>query len=227
MAGALDLRAAGHRRKKRTCKTMTKTASLIVAVAAILVGYGHAAYADIASGRAAFDAGHYNLARREFEQAIAQGNYEGRYWIARLYDLGYGVARNPERAFRMMKEAAQKGVVLAERRLGEMYRDGYGVLQDYPRARTWLDAAATDGDMVAQRELGKLYAGATDVPADPIRAYAWYDVAARSGDEAAIDRRAKLAKSMSPDDIKVANALARSFAATIALRSGASGASDQ
>jgi len=204
---------------------MTKTASLIVAIAAMFVG--HAAYADIANGRAALDAGHYSLARREFEQAIAQGNYEGRYWIARLYDLGYGVKRDPERAFGMMKEAAEKGVILAERRLGEMYRDGYGVLQDYPNARTWLDAAATDGDVVAQRELGKLYSGATDIPADPMRAYAWFDVAARSGDRAAIDRRAKLAKSMSPDDIKVAGALARSFAATVALRSGPSGASDQ
>jgi TPR repeat protein len=203
---------------------MTKTASLIVALATILVGYTHAAYADITKGRAALEAGNYSLARREFERSIKQGDYEGRYWIARLYDLGYGVKRDPERAFKMMKEAAEKGVVLAERRLGEMYRDGYGVLQDYPSARTWLDAAATDGDIVAQRELGKLYASTTDIPADPIRAYAWLDVAARSGDQAAIDRRAKLAKSMSPDDIKVANDLARRFAATIASRSGASGA---
>lgn len=206
---------------------MTKTASVIVAVAAMLVGYTHAAYADISSGRAALEAGNYSLARREFEQAIAQGNYEGQYWIARLYDLGYGVKRDPERAFKMMKDAAEKGVILAERRLGEMYRDGYGVLQNYPNARMWLDAAATDGDVVAQRELGKLYAGATDIPADPIRAYAWLDVAGRSGDQAAIDQRAKLAKSMSPDDIKVADALAGSFAATIAMRSGPSGASDQ
>lgn len=203
---------------------MTKRISLIVitAIAAMLVGYTQAAFADIATGRAALQAGDYAVAKREFEAAVSRGNYEGQYWIGRLYDLGYGVTRDPERAFKMTKTAAEHGVILAERRLGEMFRDGYGVVQDYPQARIWLDAAATDGDMVAQRELGKLFARATDIPADPLRAYAWLDIAARNGDEAAIDRRAKLAKSMTADDIKVANDLARSFAVTIATPAGKS-----
>jgi uncharacterized protein len=195
----------------------------LVAIAAMLVGYAQASLADVADGRAALDAGNYAVAKREFEAAISRGDIEGRYWIGRLYDLGYGVKRDPERAFKMIREAAEQGVVIAERRLGEMYRDGYGTLQNYSKGRKWLDAAATDGDIVAQRELGELFADTTDIPADPIRAYAWLDVAGRSGDQAAVDRRGKLAKSMASDDIRIADDLARSFASTIATRSRISG----
>jgi TPR repeat protein len=184
----------------------------------MLVAYTHPVYADMAKGRAALEAGNYQMARREFKEAVSRGNYEGQYWIGLLYQYGYGVARDPQRAFKMTKDAAEHGVLLAERRLGEMYRDGYGVIQDYAKARKWLDEAATDGDVLAQRELGELYARATDIPADPARAYAWFDIAARSGDQSAIDRRAKLAKSMKPDDIKVATDLAHDFAATISVR---------
>lgn len=206
---------------------MTKTTSLIVAVAALFFGCTHTVYADIATGRSALEAGKYQVAKRAFEEAVTRGNYEGRYWIGLLYEYGYGVARDPQRAFKMTREAAAHGVVLAERRLGEMYRDGFGVLQDYAKARKWLDEAATDGDGLAQRELGALYARPTDIPADAMRAYAWFDIAARSGDQAAIDRRAKLAKSMAPDEVKVANELARRFAATIATRSGTAGDTKQ
>jgi TPR repeat protein len=151
----------------------------------------------------------------QLQSTSPKGAAVTKYWIGYMYDTGAGLPHDPAEAFKMIQAAAKKGVVPAERRLGEMYRDGNGAIQDYIRARHWLDVAATDGDVIAQRELGMLYANGTGVRRNPIRGYAWLDIAASGDDKLAIDKRDKLAKSMSPGDVNIANQLARAFNAMI------------
>jgi len=185
----------------------------------ILVSIGSQnALAGVKEGRQALAAKHYKIARMEFTAAARKGEPGANYWLGHLYDRGIGVGYDAVKAFKLIRKAALNDVILAERRLGELYRDGRGVIQSRARARQWFDIAATDGDVAAQREMGLIYADGIGVLPDKIRAYAWFDIAARQGDVDSTRRRNKLAKTLSSDDIRIANALARRIARTIAKR---------
>lgn len=101
------------------------------------------------------------------------------------------LAREPgdsEEAATWLRAAAERGLVVAQRRLGEMYREGRCVPVDPRLAACWLERAASAGDGRAALELARLLRRGEVVADDP---KAWLgrleQAAARGVDEAAIE----------------------------------------
>jgi hypothetical protein len=102
-------------------------------------------------------------------------------------------ARHPEVAFRYFQKAADSGVLLAMRKLGNYYEIGKGVNQSAQSAMNWYERAAQGGDFVAMYLAGMLYeTGGADLAPDLKRAIEWYRTAGRAGFGDASDRLMKL-----------------------------------
>ena len=81
---------------------------------------------------------------------------ESLYTLGLKYLDGHGVKKNAAKAYRLFKQAANRGYPRAEYQLGIMYRDGNGVARDKKEALKWFRLAAAWGDTDAQRALSKL-----------------------------------------------------------------------
>ncbi len=81
---------------------------------------------------------------------------ESLYTLGLKYLDGHGVKKNTAKAYRLFKQAANRGYPRAEYQLGILYRDGNGVARDKKEALKWFRLAAAWGDTDAQRALSKL-----------------------------------------------------------------------
>jgi TPR repeat protein len=114
-------------------------------------------------------------------------------------------------AFKLWRPLADKGDARAQSSLGSMYISGRGVTQDYAKAARWYRKAADQGDVEAQNNLGVLFYNGQGVSKDYIQAYKWFDIVASTGNEQAGGNRDIVAKRMTPDQITVAQKLAREW----------------
>jgi uncharacterized protein len=155
-----------------------------LAVAATIFPMLHRADAQSALevGVAAFDADHFDAARRILLPLARSGNSAAESLLADMDENGLGQPRDMKAAIGWYTKAGQADSVTAERRLGQLYLSGQGILQDVDEARIWLSRAAEQGDPVSQRLLGEIYAKGLGVQKDPTLAYAWLDIAASRGD---------------------------------------------
>ncbi len=119
-------------------------------------------------------------------------------------------AGNYEDALRHFRMAATRGHVRvgAQHNLGVMYDNGVGVPEDDATAVTWFRRAAEGGYIKSQSNLGLMYANGEGVPRDDVKAYLWFDVAGRRGNPVAARNRDTLARSMKPEQVETAQALA-------------------
>jgi len=139
------------------------------------------------------------------------GNARAQYWLADMYEFGYGVPKDIPEALNWMKKAADQGLATAQGRLGEIYFAGNETIQDFKAAREWLQKAADQKNAVAQRRLGQMEEQGLGAPADPVRAYALYEQAILDGDGYAVRLRDDLLKRLSPAQVTEAQALAKTL----------------
>src|SRR5690606_17724572 len=76
------------------------------------------------------------------------------------------------------ERAAEKGLALAQYRIGNMYEKGVGVERNLNKAKTWYKAAASQGNLTAMHNLGVLYAMGTEGVSDHRSAVRWFTEAA-------------------------------------------------
>jgi TPR repeat protein len=62
-----------------------------MAVFVFVVVLATSARADVADGKAAFEAGNWDVALAEIKGPAAAGDAEAQYWMGRLYEKGLGV----------------------------------------------------------------------------------------------------------------------------------------
>lgn len=89
--------------------------------------------------------------------------------------------KNFEKAFKLFKEAAEKGNAIALDSLGRMYEHGEGVTQDYAEAVKWYCKAANQGYAVAKNHVGIMYHNGNGVTQDYVEAMKWFRKAADQG----------------------------------------------
>jgi hypothetical protein len=89
-----------------------------------------------------------------------------------------------------------------------MYQSGQGVTQNYSSAVFWYNKSAEQGLAVAQANLGVLYAFGKGVSQNYVQSYKWLDLASAANITAAQRNRDKIAKMMSPTQIKEGKKLA-------------------
>ena len=110
--------------------------------------------ADSQKGVAAYNAGDYATALREWTSLAKQGNASAQFFLGYMYGNGEGVAQDDKTAVKWWTLAAEQGNAFAQYNLGLMYDEGKGVLQDYVRAHMWWNIAASNGIESAAKNRG-------------------------------------------------------------------------
>ena len=141
--------------------------------------------ARLAAAMDAFQQKDFDSARSLWTDLAGQNNAEAQHRLGMLYDKGYGVTRNPERAAAWYRRAAMQDHAKAQTNLGAMYARGEGVAKDYNTAFDLMQRAASQGLAQAQHNLGMMYAGGNGVRMNYLQAYMWFSLAAAQGNEEA------------------------------------------
>lgn len=92
-----------------------------------------------------------------------------------------GVKRDPAKAVRWCRMAAEQGNAGAQFTLGRCYETSDGVEKDAAEAVKWYRAAAEQGLVDAQLELARCYETGVGVAKDGVEAANWYGKAAEQG----------------------------------------------
>ena len=152
-----------------------------------------------------------------YKLAAEAGDAKAQFNLGVMYDEGKGIPQDDAEAVKWYRLAAEAGIAGAQCRLGRMYDFGEGVPQNYTEAMKWYRLAAEAGMEAAQFNLGDMYANgvAGVVPHDNRLAYMWYNIAAAQGKKTisavAEERRVKLAKHMTPEQITEAESMAKEW----------------
>jgi TPR repeat protein len=150
----------------------------------------------------------FREAARWYLKLAQQGDVRAQTTLGLMYARGYGVEKDPAAAHRWWSFAAAANDPGAQFNLGLSYASGDGVTQDFARAAQWYDKAAQRTHVQAQFNLGMLYFEGKGVVKDPLRAYFWVKVAALQGDDLAQGALEEVARGMSADQVRQAEAQA-------------------
>ncbi len=101
--------------------------SLLRALLASTLLFAPALHAGLDEGLAAYKAGDYASALREFRPLAEQGNASAQYNLGFMYDIGRGVPQDYKQAVTWYRKAAEQGNAGAQNHLGTMYEHGEGV----------------------------------------------------------------------------------------------------
>jgi localization factor PodJL len=100
-----------------------------------------------------------------------------------LHDYALELLQSGEktRAVQMLKDAASRGLVMAEYRLAKLYERGEGVPRDIAAARSWTEKAAIGGNRLAMHDLAVFYAEGDAGPQSYAAAVEWFRAASDLG----------------------------------------------
>jgi TPR repeat protein len=144
------------------------------------VGGAHSTATGIELGEAAFEAGNFALALKEFKREAERGNCEGYVALGIMHAMGHGVPQSNKEAAMWFRKGAEQGHVESQYRLGMTYKDGGdGVPQDYKQAAAWCLLAADQGFAQAQFAMGFFYKIGKGVPQSDEQAVFWFRKAAK------------------------------------------------
>jgi localization factor PodJL len=111
------------------------------------------------------------------EQAVRDGD------PVALHDYAIELLQSGEktRGVQLLREAAGRGLVMAEYRLAKLYERGEGVPRDIAAARSWTEKAAIGGNRLAMHDLAVFYAEGDAGPQSYAAAVEWFRAASDLG----------------------------------------------
>ena len=149
--------------------------------------------AQFQKGLAQLQAGQMEEGARLIRLAANRNQPAAQYRLAKLYESGTGIGKDPITARELIERAARGGNRIAMHDLGNYHAYGQGGLQqDIAAALDWFTKAAERGVVDSQFNVAFLREGNEGIPADIETSLFWYYVAARQGDQGAPDRIAAL-----------------------------------
>jgi localization factor PodJL len=100
-----------------------------------------------------------------------------------LHDQAVELLKGPDkaRAVGLLKEAAAKGLVMAQYRLAKLYEKGEGAPRDMAASRKWTEQAAIGGNIKAMHDLAVFYAEGDAGPQSYAAAVEWFRQASDLG----------------------------------------------
>jgi len=132
--------------------------------------------ADLESAKRAYQDKDYAKALKELTPLADQGNADAQCILGKMYWMGEGVLKDPERAVKLFKSSGEQGNGDAQFYLGSWYLLPH---RDVAEGAKWLRLSAEQGNKDAQWLLGKAYLeGDKALPRDPVQAYLWLRLAA-------------------------------------------------
>ncbi|OHC74829.1 MAG: hypothetical protein A3G18_10315 [Rhodospirillales bacterium RIFCSPLOWO2_12_FULL_58_28] len=126
---------------RRTLKRLISAVAFV-----IILGAGGIFAADIEPGMAAYDAGDYATALKEFLPLAEQGHANSQHRLGNIYQKGLGVKQDIQQAIKWYKRAAEKDYVDSIYNLSLIYSRGEGVAVDMEESAKWTTKAAALGD---------------------------------------------------------------------------------
>jgi uncharacterized protein len=174
---------------------------VVLLLAGLAMGLATPAHADSPltnQGLAAFSAGRYAEALRDWQRAAETGDGQAALYIGLLYDLGRGVAQDAQEAQSWYERAAALGNPVAMFNVGVLYDSGIGVARDRAMAAEWYRKAATQGMARAAYALALMHEAGDGVSRDRNQAVRYFRQALTGGVTAA---RAHLAALGEPAEI--------------------------
>lgn len=123
----------------------------------------------------------YGLAANYFLKASSQNSMYAQCNLGLLYLYGYGVDKDPKKAFNYFKKAEEQGLISAQIQLGLCYHFGKGVEKDLVKAALCFLRAAEKNDYEAQTLLADCYYYGYGIEKDYSEAAEWYLKAAKQG----------------------------------------------
>src|SRR5690625_2965693 len=114
---------------------------LVVLVMALPLAAVAATNSRLDKANAAMEAKHYTQAYHLFRPLAERGNAEAAGNLATLYIAGWGVPRNPKKAFKWALKSAKGGRRGAQYLVASLYDSGTGVKQNHARAVHWYEKA--------------------------------------------------------------------------------------
>lgn len=153
--------------------------------------------AQFQKGLVQLQAGQMEEGARLIRLAANRNQPAAQYRLAKLYESGTGIAKDPITARELIERAARGGNRIAMHDLGNYHAYGQGGLdRNMSEALDWFTKAAERGVVDSQFNVAFLREGNEGVPADIETALFWYHVAARQGDQGAPDRIAILSEQL-------------------------------
>lgn len=145
--------------------------------------------AQFQKGLVQLQAGQMEEGARLIRLAANRNQPAAQYRLAKLYESGTGITKDPITARELIERAARGGNRIAMHDLGNYNAYGQGGLdRDMGEALDWFTKAAERGVVDSQFNVAFLREGNEGVPADLETALFWYHIAARQGDQGAPDR---------------------------------------
>jgi hypothetical protein len=172
---------------------MMRRPGLLLLLMVLWLGETNATDGALDDGRLALALGDYARARALLEPLHAQGEPRATFYLSLIYQKGLGVEADPERARRLLRQAADGGDPAAQYNLGNEYLREGGEAGAARAAALWRQAAE-QGLVLAQHNLGSLYALGKGVERDLEQARYWYRMAQRNGSTRSAELLAALDK---------------------------------
>jgi len=128
-----------------------------------------------------FGASGYAGALRLYRQAAASGYAPAQNNLGEMYERGFGVSADIDKAAHWYLLAARQGEGHAQHSLGNMLIAGRGVKQDITEGINWLKKSARAGHASACADLARIYAKGQYLQRDNKQAIHWWRQAERLG----------------------------------------------
>lgn len=116
-----------------------------------------------------------------FQRVADKGNPKAMYVLSLLYQNGFYVKTDNDKAIEYLKKSAALNYPEAEYSLAYLYLAGISVEKDYKKGVELMTKAASNGYPDAQNNIGMLYLKGEIVPKDLKRAKSWLERAASNG----------------------------------------------
>lgn len=157
-------------------KTIQKIALMLAMVSSMnAVGFD----GDLELGIFQLNRGEFNAAIAEFEPLLAEQYAPAQYQMATMHLNGWGVKKDPQKAFELLTLAAAQNYPDALFALSIMYTEGEIVKKDDKTAFVLMEKAANKDLASAQFNLGVMFAEGIGTNKNQNRAFSWYEKAAR------------------------------------------------
>lgn len=142
-----------------------------------------------------------------------KNNNIAKYLLGYSYSVGFLTKKDLEKAFTLIKAAADDSYDEAQLVISDFYINGWSTPKNYNQAVKYLKSASDQGNAAAMLKLGDIYAEGKIYTQDIKKAHIQYNLASVLGISEAAKKRDALEQHIKIDDLLVIQAAAEDFKA--------------
>lgn len=133
----------------KNCWSFWQLPAVLAILAVLFIGSANTSWADIKSGREAFEKGDYATALKESRSLAKKGDAEAQNALGAMYIQGLGVKQDLQEGMKWLRLSAEQGFSEALFAMGMLYSEGKGIEKSDIEAYKWYLLAASKGDSMA------------------------------------------------------------------------------